>query len=98
MGIYDTLVEGETHIQVKCLGCNMKHYKVSDKVPEIHFYEGYRRWDDKDQMNTYAIILPNYTPHLYALIEDRIFKGFSDYWDETNDKFVTKWGEPYDGE
>ncbi len=93
MGSFDTLSDEGCSVQVKCFNGNLDVYHVGDKVPELHYYhQGYRRWDDEDQLDTYTIVLNPYHP-AFALIKDRIFIGFTGDEEETYPPYVWRWGE-----
>ncbi len=86
MGVYDTLIDGEESVQVKCLGSlrdeiypAMRTYNVGDRVlaPEA----------------TMTIITPHYpTGHRYALIKDGRFIGITSFFGITFGPYYDKWG------
>lgn len=87
MGVYDTLVDGEDSVQVKCLGSlrgeiypAMRTYNVGDRVvsPEA----------------TMTIIVPDYpTGRKYALIKDGRFIGITRTDGVTFGPYFDKWGK-----
>jgi len=86
MGVYDTLVDGEESVQVKCLGFlrgevypAMRTYNVGDRVlsPEADM----------------TIITPHYpTGHRYVAIKDGTFMGITSALYLTHPPYYDKWG------
>jgi len=94
MGLYDTLIYGKNAVQVKCLGSNMLWYEPGEKVPPIHYYEGYEMWPEPEQVDTYTIILPTYEPLRYVLIKNRVYVKLTNEPKETHPPYISKWGTP----
>ncbi len=86
MGVYDTLVDGEDSVQVKCLGSlrgeiypAMRTYNVGDRVlaPEADM----------------TIIVPDHpTGHKYTLIKGGRFMGITLNLGLTYAPYYDKWG------
>ena len=67
MGSFDTLVDGNKNIQVKCFEGNLKVFHVGDIVPKLHnYHENYRKWIPELQYETYTIDM-NHILTLYML-------------------------------
>ena len=85
MGVYDTLVDGDRSVQVKCWSnVSCKNIFVGETVPT---------WNNHD---TYTIILPGFVGSGFALVVNGIFKGITDQVKNTFEPYVTKWGDPTD--
>ena len=91
MGLFDTLVDGDTALQVKCFGGDLAVFNVGDKVPKLHRYEGYKQWSEKAQFSSYTIVNDPYDPR-YAVIENRIFMGFETDKKRTKPPYVARYG------
>ena len=63
MGVYDTLIDGERSVQVKCFGRDMKIYEVGDQLP----CDG-----------SFIIMFPEYEGAGFAIVKDSIFLGLTD--------------------
>ena len=94
MGSFDTLVDGNKNIQVKCFEGNLKVFHVGDIVPKLHnYHENYRKWIPELQYETYTIDMNPYPDPLYALIKDGVFVGFTNDEEETYPPFVYRYGK-----
>lgn len=80
MGVYDTLIDGDRSVQVKCWDSKLELYYKGDKVPPIA------------DMDTYTIILPSYCCVRFALIVKGTFKGLTNEVKNTWEPYITKWG------
>jgi|26BtaG_2_1085354.scaffolds.fasta_scaffold26756_2 hypothetical protein len=91
MGCFDTLIDGETDLQVKCFGGNLNHFKVGEQVPTLHYYEGYQEWEKEKQLDTYTIVNDPWSPR-FGIIMNRVFIGFTDDKSRTAPPYVGRWG------
>jgi len=62
MGVYDTLIDGDRRVQVKCFTNALTSYEVGDEVPI---------------KGTYIIVLPEREDVRFALVKDGIFIGLT---------------------
>lgn len=80
MGLFDTLVDGDKSVQVKCWDSLMDTYRVGDNVPTLGPYI------------TYTIVLPSYEEARFARIGNGVFKGLTDEPSQTWSPYISKWG------
>ena len=79
MGVYDTLVDGDKTVQVKCFPPpSLRTYKVGDKTP-------LRR--------TVTILLPDYEDAKFAIIEKGVFVGLTNDPEKAKPPYLSKWGK-----
>jgi len=87
MGVYDTLIDGDKQVQVKCFTNALTSYEVGDKVP---------------LKGTYILVLPEREDVRFALVKDGIFIGLSDSLPYFIDKWgrhlsgVADFSDPYE--
>ena len=79
MGIYDTLVDGEKSVQIKCYeSVSLNTFHVGDKTP---------------LKRTVTILFPDYEEGArFAIIEEGVFKGLTNDPTKAKPPFISKWG------
>ncbi len=81
MGIYDTLVDGEIQVQVKCWDADFKTFNPGGKVPSL--------------LPDITIVCPDYSlegGQIFAIIKGHKFIKLTKDLDEAVPRYVDKWG------
>ena len=84
MGVYDTLVDGDQSVQVKCFSCDLATYYVDDFIASAPHAD-------------MTVVCPDYRVYpqegkIFALLKDRRFVGFTHDPEETYPPYIDKWG------
>jgi len=84
MGVFDTLVDGDESVQVKCFASNLRTFHVGDIIIDSPY----------DDM---TIVCPDYSDYsgeskIFALLKDGKFFKLTRDPEETYPPYVDKWG------